>query len=266
MAIVAVANQKGGVGKTTTAVNLAASLAVAEVSVLLVDMDPQSNASSGVGVAPRTVEKSIYDCLIGKSPLTDIVLPTAIPKLEIAPATRDLIAVEVELVAEPDRFVRLGQVLSDAARDGRRWDHVIIDCPPSLGLLTLNALVAAERVLVPLQCEYYALEGLTDLMHTIDRVRRGLNERLELDGILLTMYDGRNNLANQVREQVEKHFRTYEAVVPRNVRLSEAPSHGKPIVLYDARSKGSEAYLSLAGEFLGKGKTVTKTRKTGTKR
>lgn len=252
VSIVAVVNQKGGVGKTTTAVNLAASVAVAEVPTLLVDLDPQGNASSGVGVPPRSITRSVYECLIGSASFADVVVQTAVPNLDLLPATRDLVAVEVELVDEADRAERLARVLHAAMESGRRYEHIFIDCPPSLGLLTVNALAAATRVLVPLQGEYYALEGLTYLMDTIDRVKRSLNPELELDGLVLTMFDPRSNLAQQVAEEVKRHFYVYRAVIPRNVRLSEAPSHGKPILLYDARAKGCEAYLALAREFLAR--------------
>lgn len=242
-------NQKGGVGKTTTAVNLAASVAAAEKRTLLVDMDPQGNASSGVGIRPRTVERSIYECLIGQASLADVLLPTEVPGMRIAPATQDLVAAELELVDEPDRAVRLRNALAELLAV-EPFDYVFIDCPPSLGLLTVNALAAADRVLVPLQCEYYALEGLTHLMATIDRVKNGMNPRLGLEGIVLTMFDARNNLAHQVAEEVKRHFRVFESVIPRNVRLSEAPSHGKPVLLYDVQSKGAQGYLALARELL----------------
>jgi len=248
----AVVNQKGGVGKTTTAVNLAASVAAAERRTLLVDMDPQGNASSGLGVRPRTVERSMYDALIGRSSLREVLVPSEIPSLMIAPATQDLVGLEIELVDHPDRYVllknALGQLFEETADDP--FEFVFIDCPPSLGLLTVNALNAADRVPVPLQCEYYALEGLTHLMATIDRVKNGMNPTLGVEGIVLTMFDSRNNLAHQVAEEVKRHFRVFDSVIPRNVRLSEAPSHGKPVILYDVKSKGSEGYLQLARELL----------------
>ena len=246
--VVAIANQKGGVGKTTTAVNLAASLAVAEQRVLLIDLDPQGNASSGVGHPPRGVERGTYDVLLDGVPLSEVILSSEeLPTLDVVASSPDLAAIELELIESDDRNRRLQRALAEVRGD---YDFVLVDCPPSLGLLTINALVAADLVLVPMQCEYYALEGLSQLVHTIERVRSALNPDLRIHGVLLTMFDGRNNLATEVAAEVRAHFPVYETVIPRNVRLAEAPSHGKPVILYDASSRGSYGYLNLAREIL----------------
>lgn len=250
--ILAIANQKGGVGKTTTAVNLGASLGVAERRTLLVDLDPQANASSGVGVPRSEVTVSMYQALMGEVPLRQVVRRTESPHLDLAPATIDLIGAEVELVEAPDRQLRLARALAPVLGD---YTFVLIDCPPSLGHLTLNALCAAHGVLIPLQCEYYAMEGLSSLLSTIEHVRASYNPTLEIEGILLTMFDPRNRLALQVTEEVRQHLgdRVFRTIIPRNVRLAESPSFGKPALLYDIASKGATSYLDLAKEILAHG-------------
>jgi chromosome partitioning protein len=247
--ILCISNQKGGVGKTTTAINLAASLAAAERRTLLVDLDPQGNAGSGLGVDRSTLTGSVYDALIEGRPLEELTLQTELRFLDLVPATPDLTGAEVELVG----FERREQRLKDALRPlAKKYDYVLIDCPPSLGLLTLNALTAADAVLIPLQTEYYAMEGLAQLMATIELVQRGLNPRLEVEGILLTMFDQRANISHQVAGEVKRVFPqlVFDAVVPRNVRLAESPSFGKPVLLYDIKSKGCEAYLALGRELI----------------
>ena len=256
---IAICNQKGGVGKTTTAINFASCLALAERKTLLIDLDPQGNSTSGIGLDKSAIERSVYEVILGQSPLAETVLATELPTLDVVPATISLVGAEVELVSAFSRENRLKDAISQA-RD--EYDYIIVDCPPSLGLLTVNALTAADSVLIPVQCEYYALEGLSQLLGTIDMVRRHLNPALEIEGALLTMYDSRLNLSKQVADEIRKFFqgKVYETVINRNVRLSEAPSFGKPIVQYDIMSSGAENYLAFTSEVMNAERVTTNNR------
>src|SRR4051812_6155167 len=258
--VIAIANQKGGVGKTTTAINLGTALAAIGEHVLIVDLDPQGNASTGLGIDNRDRAHSTYDVLIGEASLRDAILPTAVPKLSIASSTLDLSGLELEISQERDRAYRLRNALGSLNRAGdeNAFSYVLVDCPPSLNLLTVNAMAAAHAVLVPLQCEFFALEGLSQLLKTVEQVKQALNPSLEIHGIVLTMFDARNNLSNQVVADVRQHMgsKVYDTVIPRNVRISEAPSYGKPVLVYDLKCVGSEAYLKLATEIIQREKAL----------
>lgn len=258
--VIALANQKGGVGKTTTTINLGTALAATGEDVLIVDLDPQGNASTGLGVDHRQRRASTFDVMVGEAELVDVVVETAVPKLSIAPSTIDLLGVELEIASQSDRSYRLRKTIEklSSIRE-RNFDYVLVDCPPSLNLLTINAMAAAHSVLVPLQCEFFALEGLSQLLNTVQQVQRSLNPELTIHGIVLTMFDSRNNLSGQVVADVRAHMgdAVYDTVIPRNVRISEAPSHGKPVMLYDFKSSGSQAYLKLASEIIRREKQLT---------
>ena len=250
--VLVIANQKGGVGKTTTAINLGTALAAVGETTLVIDLDPQGNASTGLGIPRNDRKLSSYDVLMGGVPLADAVIPTRIPGLHIVPATVDLSGAELELVSETRRNFRLRDALAEFAENDTPFSYVLIDCPPALGLLTVNAMAAAHAAVVPLQCEFFALEGLSQLLKTIERVRANLNPELEVQGVILTMFDKRNNLSDEVAADVRAHLgdKVYQTVIPRNVRISEAPSHGLPALVYDLRCPGSQAYIKLAGELI----------------
>ncbi len=250
--ILVIANQKGGVGKTTTAINLGTALAAINQNVLVVDLDPQGNASTGLGCLGKDRKLSTYDVLLAEASLAQVILPTAVPRLHLAPSTMDLLGAELELASFVDRNYRLRMAIRALEAEAAGYDYILIDCPPSLNLLTINALAAADAVLVPLQCEFFALEGLSQLLRTVEHVRNSLNPALTIQGVVLTMFDPRNNLASQVVTDVRQFMgeKVYDTVIPRNVRVSEAPSYGKPVLLYDLKCSGSQAYLKLASEIL----------------
>jgi ATPases involved in chromosome partitioning len=254
---IAIANQKGGVGKTTTAVNLSASLAANDLRVLLVDSDPQGNSTTGLGIRKDPEQLTLYDALVGDRPLEDVIRPTEFDGLDIVPADKNLVAANVELVDLENRESRLRQRLNSVRK---RYHYILLDCPPALDLLTLNALVAADSILIPIQCEFFALEGISQLMDTVDRIRDSFHHSLAIEGILLTMYDDRTNLTRQVADDLKEFFGddVFKTVIPRSVRLAEAPSHGKPILYYDVRSRGAESYIKLAKEILANEQAVRK--------
>ena len=261
--VIALANQKGGVGKTTTAINLGTALAAIGEEVLIVDLDPQGNASTGLGIDRKLRLRSTYDLMVGDCILSEVAMETAVPRLSVAPSTMDLLGVELEIASRSDRAFRLRRAIAAHVQRaesirGRNYSYVLVDCPPSLNLLTINALSASHSILVPLQCEFFALEGLSQLLQTVERVKHALNPELTVHGIVLTMFDSRNNLAGQVVSDVRAHMgeAVYDTVIPRNVRISEAPSHGKPVLLYDFKSTGSQAYLRLASEIIQREKRL----------